>query len=277
MKDDIESSSDSKDLREFARLFQHAGQEQVLVPTDLDSFLEVIERFISCMFQSLPTLPAIRFEENSLVCFSPITQLSSEGRKLSERIRQILKHIHSLKEFCQEFCRCEDLISSLNEKNLEDNDQWRPYRVVYRGFEILLRMIQMIQESNGAIYTLINEHIMIQTSTRPEERRQLYAMMDLSNIIRTFLIENDEGDFDFFACVTCRNRSYLHLADEGKIIPFLLECLLYPDFLQTLENLLLCGDDHDLEEFAKSFMNNPKLVGLFREYIQENKKTWCRA
>ena len=275
MKDAIELAHDSEDLKKFARLFQHGNDQEVSFLNDLglDSYLQVIERFITCMLESLPTLPAIRFE-NRLVYFSPITQLSSEGRRLSERIRQILKEIHSLKNFCH----CDNLINFLNDKNFEDNDQCLAYRVVYRGFEILLRMILLLQESNGAIYTLIHAHIMIQTSTQPDERRQLCAMLSLSNIARTFLIESDEDDdFEVFSCVTYRNRSYLHSADEDEIIPFLMDFLLDQNSLQFLKNLLLCGNDHDLEEFAKNFMNNQKLFELFLRNIQGNPKTWCIA
>jgi hypothetical protein len=97
MKNDIQASHNSEDFNNFARLFQNGNDQEVSFLNDLglDSYLQVIERFITCMLESLPTLPAIRFE-NSLVCFSPITQLSSEGRRLSERIRQILKDIHSI-------------------------------------------------------------------------------------------------------------------------------------------------------------------------------------
>lgn len=278
MKDAIELSHHSEDFKKFARLFQHGNDQEVSDPNDLDSYLQVIERFITCMLQSLPILPAIRFE-NNLICFSPKTQLSSEGRTLSARIRQILKEIHSLKNFCH----CDDLINFLNDKNFEDNEQCLAYRVVYRGFEILLKMIQLIQESNGAIYTLIHAHIMIQKSAIPDEKRKLYAMLDLSNIARTFLMENDEDeeqkrdDFEVFSCVTCSIRSYMNLANKEKIIPFLMDFLLDQNSLQFLKNLLMCGDDHDLEEFAKNFMNKQELVRLFREYIQENPKTWCRA
>jgi hypothetical protein len=50
-----------------------------------------------------------------------------------------------------------------------------------------------------------------------------------------------------------------------------------PVFSQSLEELLQCSDESDLEDFAKDFMKNSVLVRLFRQYIQEKPKTWCRA
>jgi len=260
---DIESSSGSQDLHEFARLFKPAGNGQVLVPDDRDSFLQVIEQFVTCMIQNLPSLPGIRFEDNMIV-FSPRTQLSPEGLALSARIRQILRKVHSLKI-------SENLINLLSNKNFKDSDEC----LAYRGFEILLKMLQLIQKSNGSIYTLIHAHILGQTSARPDERRELCAMQDLFNLVHVFVIDNGDDDFEKYINITFSMHSYLYAGDD--IIPFLMAFLLSPNFLQTLEDLLLCGDDSDLENFAQNFMENSEFVELFVRYIHEKKKTWCKA
>jgi hypothetical protein len=84
----------------------------------------------------------------------------------------------------------------------------------------------------------------------------------------------DSSEYDISAC---KNYSYLKKEDRDHFEEFFLECLLEHDFSQTLEVLLQCSDDFDLEDFAKVFMDEPEFVGLFRRYIQENPKTWCRA
>jgi hypothetical protein len=258
----IKSSFGSKDLWEFERLFQPTKH----VPNDRDSFLQVIEQFVTCMIQSLPSLPRIQFEDDVIV-FSPRTQLSPEGHALSARILQILRNIHDLKI-------SEDLINLIRDKNFEDTAEC----LAYRGFEILLNIFQLIQKSNGAIYTLIHAHILDQTSARPDERRKLCAMRDLFNLVHDFVIDNgdDDGDdFKIFTNITFSVHSYLHSGE--KFIPFLMDFLLSQNFLQTLEVLLQCKDDFDLEDFAQNFMDNSEFVVLFRRHIQENPKTWCRA
>jgi hypothetical protein len=256
---DIESSSGSNDLLKFEGLFQPTGS----VPNDRNSFLQVFEQFVTCMIQILPSLPGIRFE-NDVIIFSPITKLSLEGLALSARIRQILGKIHSLSI-------SEKLINLLTNKNYEDSTEC----LAYRGFEILLTMLKLIQNSNGAIYTFIHHHILIETSAQPDERRKLCAIQDLFNIVRNFVIDNGEDDFEKYMNLTFSMHSYLHSGDD--IIPFLMDFLLSKNFLQTLEVLLLCSDYSELEVFAKNFMNNSEFVVLFRRYIQENPKTWCRA
>ena len=255
----IESSSGSQYLHEFARLFQPTGS----VPNDCDSLCQVIEKFMTCMIQILPSLPRIQFE-NDVIIFSPITQLSLEGLALSARIRQILGKIHSLSI-------SEKLINLLTNKNYEDSTEC----LAYRGFEILLTMLKLIQNSNGAIYTFMHHHILIETSAQPDERRKLCAMQDLFNIVRNFVIDNGEDDFEKYMKLAFSMHSYLHSGND--IIPFLMDFLLSPNFLQTLEVLLLCSDYSELEVFAKNFMVNSEFVVLFRRYIQENPKTWCRA
>lgn len=255
---DIESSSGSKDLEEFERLFQPMKP----IPNDRDSFLQVIEQFVTHMIQILPSLPGIRFEKDMII-FSPITQLSLEGRALSARIRQILKEIYSLSI-------SEKLIYLLSNKNYEDSTEC----LAYRGFEILLTMLKLIQNSIGAIYTFLHHHILIETSAQPDEKRKLYAIRDLFNIMRNLLDTRDD-DFEKYMNTTFSMHSYLHSGDD--IIPFLMDFLLSPNFLQTLEVLLPCSDYSELEVFAKNFMNNSEFVKLFRRYIKENPKTWCRA
>ena len=265
---DIESSRDSKDLQEFARLFQHAEHEQVLVPNDLDSFLQVIERFLTYMIEILPFLPGIRFEDD-VINFLPRTQLSAEGIVLSAMIRDKLKWVHSLKI-------SQDLIKIIDDKNFEDSDYDKDERIVYRGFDLLLNLLKLIQESNSVIYTIIHAHILIQTSARPDERRQLCAMRDLFNIV-IFYVNDKSSEMIRYDNDTFSLYSYLLREDRNGFDEFLLECLLHPDFLRTLEELLQCDSYWDLENFAEDFMNNPELVRLFRKYIQENPKTWCRA
>lgn len=271
----IKSSYGSPDLLEFARLFQPAEPGQVLVPNDFDSFRQVIERFVTCMFQNLPSLPGIRFE-NEVLNFSPRTQLSPEGHALSARIWHILRMIHSLRISDQ-------LIDRLKDKNFEDSGQCASYRVVYRGFELLLKMLQLIQKSNGAIYTLLHEFILIQTSARPDERLELCAMLKLSNLVYDAIYDsNGEGDFEEYNLIRWSIHSYLHSGDEDshdndKIISFLMEYLTHNDFLRTLECFMMCHDEDDLEEFAQTFMTNSELVKLFDRHIQKKPKTWFSA
>lgn len=260
---DIESSSGSKVLEEFEGLFQPTKP----IPNDRDSFLQVIEEFVTCMTQILPSLPGIRFE-NDVITFSPrlrpITQLSPEGRHtLSAKIRQILRKIHSLSI-------SEKLINLLSIKNYEDSTEC----LAYRGFEILLTMLKLIQNSNGAIYTFVHYHILIKTSARQDERRKLCAIRDLFNLVRNLLDTRDD-DFEKYMTLAFSMHSYLHSGDD--IIPFLMDFLLSPNFLQTLEVLLPCSDYSELEVFAKNFMVNSEFVVLFRRHIQEKPKTWCRA
>ena len=261
---DIESSRDSKDLQEFARLFQHAEHVQVLVPNDLDPFLQVIERFLTYMIEILPFLPGIRFEDD-VINFLPRTQLSAEGIVLSAMIRDKLKRVHSLKI-------SQDLIKIIHDKNLKDSDYDKDERLVYRGFDLLLNLLKLIQESNSVIYTLIHARILIQTSARPDERRQLCAMRDLFNIV-IFYVNDKSSEMNRYDNDTFSLYSYLLREDRDGFEKFLLECLLHPDFLRTLEELLQCDSYWDLENFADDFMNNPELVRLFRKYIQENPKT----
>jgi len=257
----IESSSGSEDLQEFERLFQPEEH----APNDRDSFLQVIEQFVTCMIQNLPLLPGIQFEDDVIV-FSPVTQPSPEGHALSARILQILRNIHDLKI-------SDVLINIIRDKNFEDTAEC----LAYRGFEILLDIFQLIQKSNGVIYTLIHAHILVQTSARPDERRELCAMRDLFNLVHDFVIDNGDDDFEKFTNITFSVHSYLHSGDEEKFIPFLMDFLLSQNFLQTLEVLLQCKDDFDLEDFAKNFMGNLELVELFRRHIQQNPKTWFSA
>lgn len=264
----IKSSCGSPDFLEFARLFQPAKPGQVLVPNDFDSFRQVIERFVTFMFQNLQSLPGIQFE-NDVLNFSPRTQLSLEGHALSAKIWQILRMIHSLKI-------PEELINRLRDKNFEDSEQCIAYRVVYRGFEILLSMLKLIQESNGVIYTYIHAFILIQTSTEPHKIPGLCALRDLFTTV-TFLVDDENSDSSKYDDKACMLYCYLLRENRDDFEIFLLKCLLQPDFLQTLEVLLLCLDDFDLEDFADDFMNNSEFVELFRRYIQENPKTWCRA
>jgi len=255
---DIQSSSDSPDLLKFEGLFQPTGY----VPNDRNSFLQVIEQFVMCMIQNLPSLPGIKFE-NDVIIFSSRTQLSLEGLALSARIRQILGKIYSLSI-------SENLINLLSNKNYEDSTEC----LAYRGFEILLTMLKLIQNSNGAIYTFIHHHILIESSAQQDERRKLCAIQDLFNLVRNLLDTRDD-DFEKYTNLTFSMHSYLHTGDD--IIPFLMDFLQTPNFLQTLEVLLLCRDYPKLEVFAKNFMDNSEFVELFRRHIQEKPKTWCRA
>lgn len=264
----IKSSCGSPDFQEFARLFQPAKPGQVLVPNDFDSFRQVIERFVTFMFQNLQSLPGIQFE-NDVLKFSPRTQLSLEGHALSAKIWQILRMIHSLKI-------PEELINRLRDKNFEDSEQCIAYRVVYRGFEILLSMLKLIQESNGVIYTYIHAFILIQTSTEPHKIPELCALRDLFTTV-TFSVDDENSDSSKYDDKACMLYCYLLRENRDDFEIFLLKCLLQPDFLQTLEVLLLCVDDFDLEDFAEVFMDNSEFVELFRRYIQENPKTWFSA
>jgi hypothetical protein len=271
----IKSSCGSPDFLEFARLFQTAEPGQVIVPNDFVSFRQVIERFVTRMFQNLPSLPGIRFK-NEVLNFSPRTQLSTEGHALSARIWQILRMIHSL-------TISEQLIDRLRDKNFEDSEQWASYRVVYRGFELLLKMLQLIQNSNGAVYTMLHEIILIQTSARPDERLELCAMLKLSNLVYDAIYDsNGQGDFEIYNLIRWSIHSYLHSGNEDsddneKIMSFLMEYLTHNDFLRTLECLLMCHDDDDLEEFAHTFTDNSELVKLFDRYIQKKPKSWFSA
>ena len=264
----IDSSPGSQDLQEFARLFKPVEHGQVIFPNDCEYFLEVIKRFVTYMIESLPSLPGIRFE-NDEIDFSPTTQLSPAGIELSARIWQILRMIHSLKI-------PEELINRLRDKNFEDSEQCIAYRVVYRGFEILLSMLKLIQESNGVIYTYIHAFILIQTSTEPHKIPGLCALRDLFTTV-TFLVDDENSDSSKYDDKACMLYCYLLRENRDDFEIFLLKCLLQPDFLQTLEVLLLCLDDFDLEDFAEVFMDNSEFVGLFRRYIQENSRTWSRA
>ena len=263
---DIESSRDSKDLQEFARLFQHAEHVQVLVPNDLDPFLQVIERFLTYMIEILPFLPGIRFEDD-VINFLPRTQLSAEGIVLSAMIRDKLKWVHSLKI-------SQDLIKIIHNKNLEDSDYDKDERLVYRGFDLLLNLLKLIQESNGVIYTYIHACILIQTSTEPHKKRDLCALRDLFTIV-TFSLNDERPETTRYDRKSLLYCSYLLKKEQSDLEKFLIECLLEPDFLKTLNDLLQCSDESDLEDFAQSFMKNLGLVRLFRRYIQENPKTWC--
>jgi hypothetical protein len=261
---DIESSPDSEDLQEFARLFQPAEHGQVLVPNDRDSFLQVIERFVTTMIDSLPSLPGICFE-NNVIDFSQRHELSAEGIVLSARTMEKLRLVHSLKI-------SEDLINILSDMNFKDS----PECLVYRGFELLLSLLKLIQESNGVIYTYIHACILIQTSTEPYKIRELCALRNLFTTV-TFQLNDESSESTRYDNKQCRLHRYLLRKDRDEFEEFLLECLFQPDFLQNLEELLQCSDESDLEDFAAIFMNNPELVRLLRKYIQENPKTWCRA
>jgi len=261
---DIESHNNSKDLQKFARLFQTSEHGQELVPNDRDSFLQVVERFLSDMIDNLPSLPGIRFE-NNVIDFLQRHELSAEGIVLSQRIMERLRWVHSLKI-------CEDLMNILNDMNFKNSSEC----LVYRGFELLLNLLKLIQESNGVIYTYIHACILIQTSTDPQKIRELCAWRGLFTTV-TFWLNDESSESTRYDIEECRLNCYLLRKDRDDFETFLLECLLEPDFLQTLEELLQCSDESDLENFAAIFMNNSEFVGLFRRYIQENPKTWCRA
>jgi hypothetical protein len=260
----IESSPpDSEDFQKFTRLFQTPEHEQVLVPNDLNSFIQVIERFVRTMIRILPSLPGIRFE-NNMIHFSQRHELSAKGIVLSHGIMERLRWVHSLKF-------SEDLMNVLNDMNFKDS----PECLVYRGFELLINLLKLIQESNGVIYTYIHACILIQTSTDPHRIRELCAMRDLFTTV-TFWLNDESSESTRYDIETCRLNCYL-LNDRDDFEKFLIECLLDPVFSQTLEKLLQCSDESDLEDFAKDFMENSVLVRLFRQYIQEKPKTWCRA
>lgn len=258
------SPPDSKDFLKFSKLFQTSEDGQLLVPNDFDSFIQVIERFVRTMNDILPSLPGIRFE-NTMIIFSQRHELSAEGIVLSQRIMKRLRWVHSLKI-------SEDLINIISDMNFKDS----PECLVYRGFELLLSLLKLIQESNGVIYTYIHACILIQTSTEPHKIRELCALRDLFTTV-TFTVNDENSESTRYDIEGYRLYCYLLREDRDDFEKFLLECLLQPVFSQTLEELLQCSDESDLEDFAAIFMNNSEFVGLFRRYIQENPKTWCRA
>jgi len=262
------SPPDSKDFLKFVRLFQSSEHGPVFVPNDFDSFIQVIERFVSTMIRILPSLPGICFE-NNVINFSQRHELPKVGIVLSQMIMERLRWVHSL-TIPEELM---NILSDMNFKNLRRC-------LVYRGFELLLRLLKLIQESNGVIYTYIHAYILIQTSTDPTEphrKRELCALRDLFTTV-TFWLNDQNSESTEYDNETYRLCSFLlKREDRDDFEKFLLECLLEPDFLQTLEDLLQCSDESDLEDFAKDFMKNSVLVRLFRQYIQENPRTWCRA
>ena len=260
----IKSSPDSEGLKNFERLFQPEEHGQVLVPNDRDSFLKVVERFITDMFNILPSLPGVRFE-NNVIKFWQRHKLSEEGIVLSARIMDKLRIVHPLNI-------SGILMELLSDMNFEDSSEC----LVYRGFELLLNLLKLIQESNGVIYAYIHACILIQTLTDPHKIRELCALRDLFTSV-TFMVNDENSEstrYDCYANVYCH---YLLKKDQYDLEKFLIECLLEPDFFKTLEELLLCNDKFDLEVFAKSFMKNSVLVRLFKKYIQEKSITWCRA
>jgi hypothetical protein len=257
------SPPDSEDFQEFSKLFQTSEDGQLLVPNDFDSFIQVIERFVRTMNDILPSLPGIRFE-NNMIIFSKRHELSAEGIVLSHGIMERLRWVHSL-------TISGELMNILNDMNFKDS----PECLVYRGFELLLCFLKLIQESNGVIYTYIHACILIQTSTDPHRIRELCAMRDLFTTV-TFWLNDESSESTRYDIETCRLNCYL-LKDRDDFEKFLLQCLLEPVFSQSLEELLQCSDESDLEDFAKDFMKKSVLVRLFRQYIQEKPKTWCRA
>jgi hypothetical protein len=274
----VKTSSDSPDFQEFARLFQPAEPHFQIVSQEVMvfSFRQVIEQFVTCMFQNLPLLPGIRFE-NEVLNFSPRTQLSPEGHALSARIWQILRMIHS-------FSISDQLISLLRDRNFKDSKQDDKQRVIYRGFELLLKMLRLIQKSNGAVFNLLHKIILIETSARPDEKLELCAMLNLSNLVYDAIIDSKgEGDFEDYNLIRWSIHSYLLQSDDEssssdnkKIITFLMESLTNNDFLKSLECLLTCHDGVDLEKFSQTFMYN-SLVELFKRHIQRGPRTWCWA
>jgi len=266
----IESSSTgSQNLLDFARLFQLPEEhgEQVIFPNDRESLLDVIEKFVTCMFQSLSKLPWIKIEDDTIY-FSSIQKLSPDGIALSRRIMEKLRRVHSLKI-------SDDLMKLLSDKNFEDSPEC-PECLVYRGFELLLNLLKLIQESNGVIYAYIHACILIQTSTDPHKILELRALRDLFTTV-IFWMNDESPDSSKYDDSACKNYLYLKEENRDNFEKFLLECLLEPDFSQTLEVFLQSFDDSDLEDFAKVFMDESEFVRLFRRYIQENPKTWCRA
>ena len=265
----IKSSTGSQNLLDFAILFQlpeeHGGQ--VIFPNDCESFIEVIEKFVTCMFQNLSNLPWIKIEDDTIY-FSSIQKLSPDGIALSQRIMKKLRRVHSLKI-------SDNLMKLLSDKNFEDSPEC-PECLVYRGFELLLNLLKLIQESNGVIYAYIHACILIQTSTDPQKIWELRALRDLLTSV-IFWMNDESPDSSKYDDSACKNYLYLKEENRDNFEKFLLECLLEPDFLQTLEVLLQCSDDFDLEDFAKVFMDDSKFVEFFRRYIQEKPRTWSRA
>ena len=260
----IESSPDSEYLQEFARLFDHVKHGKELLRNDCKSFLQVFEQFVTCMFQSLSKLPGICFEKDiHKIHVSQRHELSEEGIVLSQRIMDKLRLVHSLN--IHGF-----LIELLSVMNFEDSSEC----LVYRAFELLLNLLKLIQESNGVIYTYIHACILIQTSTEPHKKRELCALRDLFTIV-TFSLNDERPETTRYDRKSLLYCSYLLKKEQSDLEKFLIECLLEPDFLKTLNDLLQCSDESDLEDFAQSFMKNLGLVRLFRRYIQENPKTWC--
>lgn len=260
---DIKSSPDSEGLKIFERLFQPEEHGQVLVPNDRDSFLKVVERFITDMFNILPSLPGVRFE-NNVIKFWQRHKLSEEGIVLSARIMDKLRIVHPLNI-------SGILMELLSDMNFEDSSEC----LVYRAFELLLNLLKLIQESNGVIYTYIHACILIQTSTEPHKKRELCALRDLFTIV-TFSLNDERPETTRYDRKSLLYCSYLlKKKEQSDLEKFLIECLLEPDFLKTLNDLLQCSDESDLEDFAQSFMKNSVLVRLFKKYIQEKSITWC--
>jgi hypothetical protein len=259
----LESSRQSQVFDDFARLFQPDS-----VPNDRDSFLEVIKRFLSCMIENLSILPGI-FVESDMIHFSRKDyQLSQEGIALSREIMRKLQWVHSL-------IIPEDLMELLHDSNFNDSDEC----LFYRGFELLLELFKMIQESNGVIFTYIHAYILIQTSAESDERRRIMACRDLFTVVTSDVNDESLDSKRYDTCI-CGVYSFLKHENRDLIEEFLLKCLLEPNFLQIVEGLLQCFDDSDLEDFAIDFMNNPELVRIveiFREFIHERQSTWFRA
>lgn len=255
--------SKSEVYHDFARLFQ----PEESVPNDRDSFIAVIEFFLECMINNLSNFPGI-FVESVMIHFSwRDHQLSQEGIALSREIMQKLRWVHSL-------IIPEGLMELLHDINFSDSDM----SMVYRGFEFLLRFLQMIQESNSIIYTYIHAYILLQTSEEPENIAQFKAIRDLFKFV-TFNVNNESPDSKVYTRYSSGVYSFLKQEEEDVDMPeeFLINCLLEPNFLITLEELLQCQNDSELESFAKVFMNNPDFVELFERYINENPCTWSRA
>jgi len=258
----LESSIQSQVFDDFARLFQPDS-----VPNDCESFLEVIERFLSCMIENLSILPGI-FVESDMIHFSMRDhKLSQEGIEFSEEIMRKLQWIHSLNI-------PEVLMELLHDSNFNDSNEC----LFYRGFELLLKLFKMIQESNGVIFTYIHACILVQTSAESDERRRIMACRNLFTVV--FDVNDESPESKRYDTCICGVYSFLKLEDRDNLEQFLVECLLEPNFFQIVEALLKCFDEYDLEENAVDFMNNPgffRIVEIFRKFIHERKSTWFRV
>ena len=268
LEDDCTIMFGSPEYIDFVQLFQYVEHGLERVP------IEVIERFLKLMIDSLSIFPDMRFDSStSMVHFLFNMELSPDGIDLSLRIYQRIKCLHSLS------------IPSSFMKLLDDmNNENSPQCLVYRGLEVLFHMILLLQQSNSLIYTYIHAYILIETS-EIWKRRQICAWRDLFTIVRALIINLESVEFETYGVFTMGIHRFLrsgksnnpNYQNEDAVIPFFIDVISTPEFLSLLQTATTCLTRETLEKFAEDLMMNQIIVGIFQKYIQENPKTWIRC